>query len=278
MTDEARRERVKRLRELARAGEAVWSRGLTTRPSREAIEKATAVVAAKLGDRIDPARAGAAAALAHRLLERSLAAEPETGPLACKRGCGWCCYGYVAVTAPEVFHLAAAVRRAARGDPFSALEAVSARAAPLRGLDPAARLGRKLPCPLLREGACSHYAARPLMCRKVVSRALAPCLEEFEGSGADLELPARHAAHADNATLVLLAALVGHGRAPVSYELSEALVRVLGEAQAETRWLAGEDVLAGVQRAPPYSREVMAVVEALARAVGPDAGPRKPGS
>jgi Fe-S-cluster containining protein len=174
------------------------------------------------------------------------------------------------VSAPEAFRLAAEVARAAVGA-TSGLEDFIARAASTANLTATDRFARKLPCPLLHDGACSVYRARPLACRRVTSFQVDPCIEEYEGRDGEILLPTKLLTHATNTQIPLLAAIRAFGRSPKIYELSAAVKTVLDTAGAETRWLAGEDVFRAVVSQEETAQELVAAIERLAfevRAVG----------
>ncbi len=74
-----------------------------------------------------------------------------SGHIACRKGCDACCR-HLALFQVE----AAALALALRGLPAAQADHIRARAA---AADPEG------PCPLLEDGACLLYAARPLICR-----------------------------------------------------------------------------------------------------------------
>lgn len=246
MTGDSRQQRRRLERERRKSGERGLQRGLGEMPSRAEVVGVAEILRVKLQEAGNERRAGEAAGLAQGLSERSLRAYPSEAKIACSRGCSYCCYGFVGVVPPEAFRVADAVR----GGRAGALDAacVRARAQPLIGLEPPARIGRKLPCPLLVEGMCSVYQQRPLVCRQTTSLSLAGCIEEFEGTDPDgrIEISSTHLAHASNAHVALLGAMLAVGLPGEAYELAAILDVVLADAACERRWLAGEPVFAGI--------------------------------
>jgi hypothetical protein len=134
-------------------------------------------------------------------------------------------------------------------------DVVRARGAALVGVLPSDRIGRKLACPLLVEGACSVYRHRPLACRQATSLDLGACVDEFEGRNLEARIPISGAYlnYASNAHITLLGAMRAAGLSTDAMELAGALDAALATADAEARWLAGEDVFRDVQR--PGARE-----------------------
>jgi Fe-S-cluster containining protein len=148
-------------------------------------------------------------------------------------------------------------------------DAVRARAQPLIGVSPADRIGTKLPCPLLVEGGCSVYRARPLVCRQATSTNLAACIDEFEGRDLHSRIPISgvHLQHASNAHITLLGAMRAAGFATDAMELAAALHVVLAEPDAEARWLRGEDVFKAVPRQVTREAELEKAISHVAAAL-----------
>jgi hypothetical protein len=144
-------------------------------------------------------------------------------------------------TAPEVF-LAAGELRAQHDTAFVAnvggrCEAVGA----------ARDAGAKPPCPLLENDRCSVYSARPAVCRKHTSFAVAACRSEYEGRPSNI--PTRrfdHEVFECCAVALITGMRLWNGRPCSVLELSAALRVALRDPRAEQRWLAGEEVFGDV--------------------------------
>jgi hypothetical protein len=258
-------------RALAKQGEAAIAKGLPATPQKSDIIAVAFVLARALQDSREPARASRAAGLMHILTEASAKRQPGEAKLACKKGCVYCCHAWVGATAPELIHLANSIRADAARGSDAAVAGIVARAAPLQGLTPAQRFGAKLACPLLLTDVCSRYRERPTMCRQATSLDLSSCIEEFEGKGAgeDVKVSAVYLAHARNARVPLLAALAQNRLPAHVYELSEGLARALQTEDVEKRWLAGEDVFAGVQRGPAEPAAAQQAIAAILKELAP---------
>ncbi len=249
MTEPTRQQRRRETREKVKAGRALLGKGLSLQPKAAEIVAVAMVVKVKLEEEGNLRRASEAAELAQTLVETSLKARPPTQQkIACTKGCAYCCHTFVAVTPPEAFRLADAVRAglAAGMTP----EMVRERGRPLMGIAPDQRLGGKLPCPLLVEGACSVYRHRPLVCRQATSLDLTACVDEFEGRNLVTQIPISgvHLQHSSNAHITLLGALKAAGHSTDALDLASALEVTLADPNAERRWLAGEDVFRDVPR------------------------------
>ncbi len=191
-----------------------------------------------------------------RITHRHLSVLEAAVPIACQKGCHWCCHLKVSVTAPEVFWIAAYLRREA---PPSQLSAVSERAARLaqdpRIFSSDAKAEAHIPCPLLSDrGACSVHAVRPLTCRGYTSTDAEVCRRMLDD---DSELVTVNEPLARELAAVSLGLLAGIGAAGLQGELLEltaALHIALAEPDALPRWLAGEPVFAAAlseQATPP---------------------------
>ncbi len=270
MTDATRQQRRRETREQIKVGRALLGKGLSLQPKAAEIIAVAMVVKSKLEEVGNARRAGEAAELAQTLVETSVAARPPTvQKIACAKGCAYCCHTFVAVTPPEAFRLADAVR-SGRAAGMTA-DTVKARGQPLVGIQPGDRIGRKLACPLLVEGACSVYRQRPLACRQATSLDLGACIDEFEARNMNARVPISGAYlnFASNAHITLLGAMRAAGLPTDALELAAALDVALAMPDAETRWLAGEDVFHDVQRPtarePQTERAIQHVADSLAR-------------
>ena len=104
------------------------------------------------------------------------------------------------------------------------------------------------PCPLLADGQCRIYAARPAVCRTAVSLDARICERAYRLGDADAQVPKPEFYPNLSAgySVALAGALKRAGYAPWAYEFNAGLHAVLARADAEAAWLAGEEVFAGV--------------------------------
>jgi len=219
--------------------------GLPERPNVYHVAALTSALIERLDQRTDAARASAAAEYLYRVATPSFRATGIEAQLDCKRGCDYCCRGYVSATAPQIFAAANAIRMEALTRE-AAVARVAAAAAKVRGLDWQTRCRTHEPCPLLVEGSCSIYPSRPLSCRGFVSFSVAACRRAFEQHTNDVLVPAVYGSVRSALESALRAALKRHALPYESYELDTALERVLAHPDAEAAWLDGVDVFAGV--------------------------------
>ncbi len=169
---------------------------------------------------------------------------PET-PVACKAGCTYCCHLMFFTDALTVFRVADWLR-SHRSEPE--IEDLKWRLQEYIeggfGLNEVPRPA----CPLLVDGLCMAYEARPLVCRAQNALRVSECVEKYEG-GRDMvvahDMPIRvWVALSEGLTAGYAeAGLAGSG----SLEFTTALGIVLDDPTVIDRWLAGEPVFAAAQ-------------------------------
>lgn len=166
--------------------------------------------------------------------------------VACVKGCDLCCQLRVMTTPVEVLGLADYIRRTLAADAFAALKARIAEAASrLHVLPPHHVLRTNLPCPLLVDGTCSMYPARPLNCRAYHSRDPRACQASF-AHPEDLSLTHPQSTLIARANEGVQQGFVDalHGMAAdiPQYELVTVLEEAFADPEARTRFARGEPV------------------------------------
>ena len=214
-------------------------------PSPFSIAAHTRKITRLLRDRGSPSPCGDVVQHLVRLYDRSA---PTTPAIVCKKGCGHCCSQSVMVTAPEAFHVAAQLQ--GRAATAAAVADASAR---IVALSPELRWRDWPRCPLLVDESCSVYAARPLGCHAFVSLRLESCLAAFQArEEPNIPMPRLNSDMLQACRVALYAAMRLAGLQARSYEMTPAVEAILRTPNAETRWLKGEDVLAGAGRPNPH--------------------------
>lgn len=171
-------------------------------------------------------------------------------PVACRKGCSFCCKVWVDTTPPEVLYT---VKSMPPEQKARAIEAVERACAQTSGASFEDRLGKvNPPCPMLgADGACTVYDDRPLACRTLVSTDVEACKRTFlDGSdegfpGLKVWLTLR-----DSYASALEGALIHSGLAHQAREWNDSLNIALKAADAEERWLGGADVFAAAPASP----------------------------
>ncbi len=220
------------------------AQALHARVQQEAATALAAETAAEhVPSRLAPRLAQAAAALA----DAYSAASPVRDQHACKRGCSFCCYQPVRLTAPEAITIAEILRANLPAEWLVRLQAVlDQRTRGLAGFGVADYRKARIPCPFLDgAGACGIHPVRPLACRGLSSVDLAGCQAHYVDPAKPQPRIDQLAYFSTNAVLEALRSTCRErGRDATLYELHAAVGRALATADAATRWAAGEDVFA----------------------------------
>ena len=178
-----------------------------------------------------------------RGLQQALDRLPPGPKPACAAGCALCCHLRVAVTPVEVFGLLDHLRANATSDAFEALSVrVAQAAAQVHALAPAQRLATNIACPVLVDGRCGGYSARPFNCRAYHSLDLAACEASFarpEDSSLGHPQDAAVARVHEGTQAGFLQALRGAGLDAAQYELATALAEAMADPAARRRFEAG---------------------------------------
>jgi hypothetical protein len=171
-------------------------------------------------------------------------ATPLPHPIACQEGCYFCCCNQVELTPPEALllghyvdgHFGEAQKEvlitALRGS--LKLQAGKSKRE-IAGIRPA--------CPLLQEGKCLAYPARPLVCRAMHSLDAGQCEAGYRNR--DLTSPPYYAHRHEvyySISQGLLAGCRAVGCQSVPLELARALLDYFTQPRPMERWLRGEEV------------------------------------
>ncbi len=126
------------------------------------------------------------------LIESILAmAEKQNIQVACSKGCEWCCHQAVYANSYELHFLSEYISLNFEKIAIDELAGKSASKDKITSVLSEPEIQKyKSPCPLLSQGACTAYAARPLACRIYLSTKLESCLEFFKHPENDENYPA----------------------------------------------------------------------------------------
>ncbi len=210
--------------------------------------RASATAHQQASDRL-PARPDQALRRVQRAIDDRIheLSREDRGPIACARGCAFCCHLRVMATAVEVFALLDYLQNTLSKAEFDAFrERARSTAAHLAALPAERLLTVNLPCPALVDGGCSGYAGRPLNCRAYHSLSVDACRESFENPE-DLyrghpQLAPLARVHG-GAQAGLIDALSSHRLDSRQYELASALAEALDDPEStRARLASGETV------------------------------------
>ena len=243
--------RQERRVKLKQSVDAVSRHGmnLTDSPSDRswAVIAATRILLDVLSGR-NPFRASNTAKRAHEFFETSLKNNPSKFKIECAKGCAYCCHVSVTATAPEIFLVAGYIREHHKEDVENIILRVRTADTRTRGMTSMERAKQRIPCALLESNMCSVYSARPGACRGFVSTSVKACERGFNGENTEIQTPAVWTDLRGAHRQAMWAALAGSELPTECYEFHHALRIALETPDAESRWLKGEDLFAGVAR------------------------------
>ncbi len=153
----------------------------------------------------------------------------------CKKGCHWCCHQAVYANSYELHYLSEQLKSKFTDEEFSSVVSLAEKKNAITSkLTTNEVLKFKSPCPLLKEGSCSIYAARPMACRIYLSTQLDSCLEFYhhpdneDNFPALIDFPLRAGRMMNEG---FRAALKGFGIETSEFRLEEGLCIVLKNSQ-----------------------------------------------
>ena len=98
--------------------------------------------------------------------DRAIAQSLANHPVACDRGCAWCCYLTVPVVGLEARAIADWLATLPDSQQQQFRQRLTTTADRLQAIDPAERLQQRIPCAFLQgDGSCGIYPVRPATCR-----------------------------------------------------------------------------------------------------------------
>jgi Fe-S-cluster containining protein len=109
----------------------------------------------------------------------------------CRKGCAWCCYQPVFALSYELDYLNDFVSKHFDKQKQDEIrKRAKAKKQKLNSLSEEDILNSKFPCPLLENGACTAYEARPMACRIYLSTNVKTCLDFFHHPEDKKSIPA----------------------------------------------------------------------------------------
>jgi Fe-S-cluster containining protein len=117
-------------------------------------------------------------------------AEKQNLPIACHKGCHWCCHQAVFANSYELHYLAEKIKSVLSIEEIGQYKLLAQEKFQVtQHLNNAEILKYKSPCPLLKAGICSVYAYRPVACRIYLSTQLETCIEFYNHPEDDQNFP-----------------------------------------------------------------------------------------
>ncbi len=118
-------------------------------------------------------------------------AQIQDQPVHCAKGCEWCCHQPVFALSFEMDYLISFIERNFDSETKNRIKKQAASKMNAFGfLNENDLLNAKFPCPLLENGSCLAYSARPMACRIYLSSDVDSCLRFFKQPGGRNSIPA----------------------------------------------------------------------------------------
>jgi Fe-S-cluster containining protein len=163
--------------------------------------------------------------------------------LACREGCYFCCHVKVDAHAPEILYAADYLRRTLSAAQIQEIVARSrAHAQKIAPMTVQQQMTTNNRCPLLVEGRCIAYEARPLACRRHHAMDVKLCERIYDT--ADSTLPGSHdeelRLYGGIYWMAARKAFLEAGYDPETYDLGSAIGEALANPASARRWRDGK--------------------------------------
>ncbi|MGQ7869308.1 YkgJ family cysteine cluster protein [Sunxiuqinia sp. sy24] len=121
----------------------------------------------------------------------STVARQQDMPIHCQKGCSYCCHQAVFANSYELHYLGHLMQQALAKEEMKLIyDKAHSKNKITSDLEEKAMLNYKSPCPLLTDGSCSVYEARPMACRIYLSTKLSTCREYYQNPENEENYPA----------------------------------------------------------------------------------------
>ncbi len=151
----------------------------------------------------------------------------------CKKGCAWCCKQAVFANSYEIHYLGRFIEKNfAETEKEHVIRKSKLKNDKTDKLSEKEVLSFKADCPLLKNGACSAYEARPMACRIYLSQKVSTCIDFYKNPEDEnsypalLEFPLRAGRMMNDG---FIAALKTNGTLTAEFRLEKGLLTFLGQ-------------------------------------------------
>jgi Fe-S-cluster containining protein len=121
----------------------------------------------------------------------SIYANKEGRSIDCKKGCEWCCHQPIYALSYEMEYLNAFVKTNFDKQKQDEIKSrAKTKDIKLKSLNEQDLQNSKHPCPLLENGSCIAYQARPMACRIYLSSNVNTCLKFYKNPTDEKSIPA----------------------------------------------------------------------------------------
>ncbi len=115
----------------------------------------------------------------------------QNKPIACEKGCSWCCNQPVYMTTQEALLIYEYIIQAFDADQLSSIrKKAEKKLKKTKGLTEDKKQTIIHACPFLEKGSCSIYSVRPMACRIYLSSDVDSCKQKYDNPGDKAIFPA----------------------------------------------------------------------------------------
>jgi Fe-S-cluster containining protein len=165
----------------------------------------------------------------------------QNKPIACEKGCKWCCYQPVYMTTQEAILIYEFIQQSFSSSQINhILSNARSKLKKTKGLKEEQKQKVKHACPFLHEGSCSIYPVRPMACRIYLSSDKDSCKKKYDAPGDKTIIPALFdfilkAGRYMNEGFV--GYLKGKGRKMEEFTIEEFMIKLFDDPNFAQNWL-----------------------------------------
>jgi len=170
----------------------------------------------------------------------------EGKSVACTNGCYLCCCQAVLVLPYEVLYLDSYIKKQlSKKDQLEIMDQVIEKDEITKKMKVQEFLHYKAPCPILKNGSCLAYKARPMACRMFLSSSKDGCIEEYHNPGNVDIFPDLYEFTIRAGRMInegVCSYLVENQLFPTEWQIESSLRTVWEGQDSWQKWLEGENI------------------------------------
>jgi Fe-S-cluster containining protein len=165
----------------------------------------------------------------------------QNKPIACEKGCQWCCFQPVYMTTQEAILIHEFIKQSFNTSQINhIISNARSKFKKTKGLKEEQKQMVKHACPFLHEGSCSIYPVRPMACRIYLSSDKESCKRKYDNPGDKSIIPALFdfilkAGRYMNEGFV--GYLKGKGRKMEEFTIEEFMIKLFDDPNFTQKWL-----------------------------------------
>ncbi len=165
----------------------------------------------------------------------------QNKPIACKKGCNWCCYQPVYLTTNEAYLIHEYMTQSFTESQINKLVSnARLKLKKTKGLEETEKQKISHACPFLYEGSCVVYPVRPMACRVYLSANETSCKNKYNKPGDESQIPElfdfilRAGRYMNEG---FIGFIKGKNKTVEEYTIEEFIVKIFSEKDLKNQWL-----------------------------------------